>query len=56
MEAEETDRAKIEKPHAHFDSPRQVVTDPLLSKQEKMKCFRCLNRMPGFSQRHRTKG
>ena len=42
MEAKETDRAKIEKPHAHFDSPRQVVTDPLLSKQEKDKVLQML--------------
>ena len=42
MEAKETDRAKIEKPHAHFGSSHQVVTDPLLSKQEKDKVLQTL--------------
>ena len=35
MVTKETNRAKIEKPHGHFKSPRQVVADPLLSKREK---------------------
>ena len=35
MKAKSTNRARIEKPHAHFESPHQVVTDPLLSKDEK---------------------
>jgi hypothetical protein len=42
MVAEETHQDKIEKPHAHFDSPRQVVTDPVLSKDEKTEALETL--------------
>jgi hypothetical protein len=42
MATEETKSAKIEKPHAHFDSPRQVVADPSLSKEEKTEALETL--------------
>ena len=42
MAAEETHQEKIEKPHAHFDSPRQVVADPSLSKEEKTEALETL--------------
>ena len=42
MAAEETYREEIEKPHAHFRSPRQVVTDPVLSKEEKTEALETL--------------
>ena len=42
MAAEETYQEKIEKPHARFGSPRQVVTDPVLSKEEKTEVLETL--------------
>jgi hypothetical protein len=42
MAAEETHREKIEQPHAHFDSPGQVVADPALSKDEKSEALETL--------------
>ena len=32
-------RAKVEKPHAHFEGPDAVVADPALSSQEKVKAL-----------------
>jgi hypothetical protein len=42
MATEETHQDKIEKPHAHFGSPRQVVADPALSKDEKTEALETL--------------
>jgi hypothetical protein len=42
MDAKETPEAKIEKPHEHFDDPQQVVTDPALSKQDKLEALETL--------------
>jgi hypothetical protein len=39
MHSKETSRAKAEKPHAHFDSPQQVLADPALSMQEKFEAL-----------------
>lgn len=35
MTTNETGKDKIEKPHAHFETPQEVAADPALSKQEK---------------------
>ena len=35
MTTNETNQNKIEKPHAHFETPHEVAADPALSKQEK---------------------
>ncbi|MEO9188986.1 MAG: hypothetical protein ABI224_03135 [Acetobacteraceae bacterium] len=35
MTTNETNQDKIEKPHAHFETPHEVAADPALSKQEK---------------------
>jgi len=40
--ADETHQEKIEKPHSHFGSPRQVVTDADLSKEEKTEALEAL--------------
>jgi hypothetical protein len=42
MDAKETRQAKTEKPHEHFDDPRQVVADPALSKQDKLEALETL--------------
>ena len=42
MQSKGASHAKIEMPHAHFDDPRQVVDDPVLSKQEKMEALETL--------------
>jgi hypothetical protein len=39
MHSKETSRARAEKPHAHFDSPQQVLADPALSMQEKFEAL-----------------
>jgi hypothetical protein len=44
METKETDQAKVEKPYAHFDSPRQVVADPVLLKQERVEALETFER------------
>ncbi|MDQ2762014.1 MAG: hypothetical protein M3Y22_00455 [Pseudomonadota bacterium] len=35
MTTNKTGQDKIEKPHAHFETPHEVAADPALSKQEK---------------------
>lgn len=42
MQSNETGRAKVEKPHAHFDNPQQVLADPALSMQEKLEALETL--------------
>jgi hypothetical protein len=39
MESKETRQDKLEKPHAHFGHPREVVDDPALSKEEKVEAL-----------------
>ncbi len=36
MNNDETDQNKVEKPHAHFDAPHDIVVDPVLSKEQKI--------------------
>jgi hypothetical protein len=42
MDEKATRQAKTEKPHGHFDDPQQVVADPALSKQDKLKALETL--------------
>ena len=35
MDSKETREDRLEKPHAHFDRPQDIVADPALSKEEK---------------------
>jgi hypothetical protein len=42
MATGKTNSVKIEKPLANFDSPRQVVADPSLSKEEKTEALETL--------------
>jgi hypothetical protein len=56
MAAEETNSAKIEKPHAHLGSPRQVVADPALSKDEKTEALEALEQDARLLSRHRKNG
>ncbi len=42
MNNDQTDRNKVEKPHAHFDAPHEVVVDPALSKEQKVEALSSL--------------
>ncbi len=42
MDSKETREDKVEKPHAHFGDPRDVVADPALSKEEKVEALETL--------------
>ena len=42
MDAKETRQAKTDKPHGHFDNPQQILADPALSKQDKLKALETL--------------
>jgi hypothetical protein len=42
MDSNETREDKIEKPHAHFDQPQDVIADPALSKEEKAEALETL--------------
>jgi hypothetical protein len=42
MDSGETRQVKTDKPHQHFDDPQQVVADPALSKQDKVKALEAL--------------
>jgi hypothetical protein len=42
MDKQATLEKKIERPHAFFDEPHQVVTDPALSKAQKLKVLNSL--------------
>ena len=42
MGSKETPEEKVEKPHAHFDRPQDVVADPALSKEEKAEALETL--------------
>ena len=39
MNSKEVRQDKLQKPHAHFGRPREVVADPSLSKEEKMEAL-----------------
>jgi len=42
MDSKEIREDKLERPHSHFDRPREVVADPALSKEEKMEALETL--------------
>jgi hypothetical protein len=42
MDSNETREDKVEKPHAHFGDPQDVVADPALSKEEKVEALETL--------------
>ena len=42
MDSNETREDKLEKPHAHFGHPQDVVADPALSKEEKVEALETL--------------
>jgi hypothetical protein len=42
MDSNETREDKVEKPHAHFGDPQNVVADPALSKEEKVEALETL--------------
>ena len=42
MDSNETRENKLEKPHAHFGHPQDVVADPALSKEEKVEALETL--------------
>ena len=42
MDSNETHEDKLEKPHAHFGHPQDVVADPALSKEEKVEALETL--------------
>jgi len=42
MNSNETREDKVEKPHAHFDHPQDVVADRALSKEEKVEALETL--------------
>jgi hypothetical protein len=42
MGSKKTREEKLEKPHAHFGAPRDVVADPALSKEEKVEALETL--------------
>jgi hypothetical protein len=42
MDSKEARQDKLEKPHAHFGRPREVLADPSLSKEEKAEALGAL--------------
>ncbi len=42
MSKDRNTQAKVAKPHAHFDGPADVVTDPVLSKDEKKEALEAM--------------
>jgi hypothetical protein len=42
MDADKTGQPKIERPHAFFDKPQEVVIDPALSKEQKKQALAAL--------------
>ena len=42
MANDESHASKVEKPHAHFDAPHEVVIDPALSKEQKVEALNSL--------------
>lgn len=42
MDDNETHSKKIERPHAHFEAPHEVVVDPALSKEQKIEALNSL--------------
>jgi hypothetical protein len=39
MNTNEASQDKVEKPHANFKTPHEVIADPALSKQEKVEAL-----------------
>jgi hypothetical protein len=55
MNTKEASQDKVEKPHANFETPHEIIADPAVSKQEKVRCSPSWNRTPIFWRRQRLR-